>query len=333
VATNINNALDEFVRHCVNLDPEETKSARASRDWLLAQIRGFPTADDSFPRAYQEVDILLGSFHRRTKVRPLDDVDLITGLHAEGATYTTYPDHIRLNVPEGSPRLLALCHDGSNVLNSKRVLNRFVSALSGVPQYRRADIGRDGEAAVVELVSYGWSFDVVPAFFTKPEADGRTYYLIPDGNGHWKKTDPRMDDQRLSAVLAQHGEIVLPTIRLLKYWNKRRTVPTVRSYVLESMILNHYEQAPVSTHKYIDLEFRNALATLALHIHYPVMDPKGIQGDMNTLSAAERLSLSTRAFADVALVDQALVAERLQDHRSAMARWREIVGDAFPPYG
>jgi hypothetical protein len=283
VPTNINTAIAEFVRHRVDLDPEETKSARASRDWLLGQIRGFPTADVSFPRPYQEVDILLGSFHRRTKVRPLDDVDLITGLHAEGATYWTYADHIRLLVPDSSTRLLALCYDDSNTLNSRKVLNRFVSALSAVPQYRRAEIGRDGEAAVVELVSY--------------------------------------------------GQIVLPTIRLLKYWNKRRTVPTVRSYVLESMILSHYEQAVVSPHKYIDLEFRNALATLANHIHYPVMDPKGIQGDMNTLSAAERFALSSRAPADVALVNQALAAEQLQDHRSAMARWRQVVGDEFPPYG
>ena len=275
---------------------------------------------------------MLGSFHRRTKIRPLDDVDLIFGLSAEGSTYGTFGSQIVLYAHPESRRLQSLCHDGTQQVNSRKVLNRFVTALSNVPQYKRADIGRDGEAAVVSL-SYDWSFDVVPAFFTKPEADGRTYYLIPDGQGHWKKTDPRIDDQRIIAQNQRHQGIVLPTIRLLKYWNKRRTVPTVRSYAFESMILSHYEATAPAQVAWVDVECCKVLNTIATSIYLAIPDPKGIQGDLNTLSITERQELSTRANVDVNLINEAIGAENSGDHRTAMARWRQVIGPDFPAYG
>src|SRR5689334_15483544 len=121
VATNVNVALAEFMRDFVNLDPDQTKLARASRDWLLTQVRQFAVSDATFPKPYEEVDMPLGSFHRRTKLRPLDDIDLIVGLSAESSTYATVDDRIELQVHPDSSRLLALCHDGTTKLNSKRV--------------------------------------------------------------------------------------------------------------------------------------------------------------------------------------------------------------------
>jgi hypothetical protein len=334
MATNINAALAEFMLNFVNLDRDETNVARASLAWLLTQLSNFPIADNTFPTPYHERDILLGSFHRRTKTRPLDDIDLISVLSAEGSNYTLGGPPISLHVAAGSSRLLSLCHDDTILLNSKRVLNKFVTALKGVGQYRRADIGRNGEAAVIDLTTYPWSFDVVPAFFTKPESDGRTYYLIPDGEGHWKKTDPRIDEQRIAAVKQKHGATVLPCIRLLKYWNKRRTVPTVKSYTLESMILSHYENQTEKASELIDVEFARVLNTLTSAIHFAVPDPKNIQGDLNTLTHQERIDLSAKARSDVGLIVQALDAERLHgDHRTAIARWREVIGDNFPSYG
>jgi hypothetical protein len=263
MAPNVNSALSEFMRDFVNLDRQQTADARNSRDWLLEKIANFAADDSAFPKPYHAKDIFFGSFHRRTKKRPLDDIDLISALTAEGSTYTTYSDHIRLNVHADSQRLLGLCHDDGASLNSKRVLNKFVDSLKGVAQYRRAEIGRDGEAAVISPVSYEWSFDVVPAFFTTPEADGRTFYLIPDGKGHWKKTDPRFDQQRIETATQTHGDMVLRCIRLMKYWNNRRTVPTVGSYALESMILTHYLQQAERATEWIVIELMKVLNTVA----------------------------------------------------------------------
>jgi hypothetical protein len=61
--------------------------ARASRDWLFGQIREVALRHADFPRVYPEVDIHYGSFARRTKIRDLDDIDLIVGISALGSTY------------------------------------------------------------------------------------------------------------------------------------------------------------------------------------------------------------------------------------------------------
>ena len=125
----------------------------------------------------------------------------------------------------------------------------------------------------------------------------------------------------------------MPCIRLFKYWNKRRTVPTVRSYAFESIILSGYEALGSAATTYVDLECRNVLNTLASSIYLPIPDPKGIQGDLNTLSLIERLELSTRANVDVNLIDEAFRAEQDGDHRTAIARWRQVMGPDFPAYG
>ena len=60
-------ALDKFLAEIVNLDPDNTKKARASRDWLVKQIHAFPEGDDEFPNIYEEKNIFFGSFSRKTK--------------------------------------------------------------------------------------------------------------------------------------------------------------------------------------------------------------------------------------------------------------------------
>ena len=333
MATNVNEAFTLFMANHVNLDPAETVTARGSRDWLATQLRAFHTDFADFPRPYEEKDIFYGSFHRRTKIRPLDDIDLIACLHAQGCTYLSYGTEIRLTVPQEAERLRPLCHDESQELNSRKVINQFVRRLSKIPQYRRADIGRNGEAAVLSLESYTWSFDIVPAFFTKPESDGRTYYLIPDANGHWKKTDPRIDQDRITQTNQAHDGNLLPVIRLMKYWNRRTTKPVIDSYVFETIVVNHFRASTSKATVYIDLHVEAPLREISSAILQLISDPKGIQGDLNQTSLGDRFAISTRATHDAARAVEARNAENRDDHKGAIRLWSEIFGPDFPAYG
>src|SRR5690606_21089327 len=109
--TNVNVAFAGFRRDVVDLDQGETVKARGSRDWLVDQIAAFPEADKAFPLPYEEMHTYYGSFHRRTKIRPLDDVDLISCLHAHGASYLDHQSDTRITVPETATRLLQYCFD------------------------------------------------------------------------------------------------------------------------------------------------------------------------------------------------------------------------------
>ena len=126
MASTVNSAFDEFMKNTVNLDSAETKKARGSRDWLLEQIHDFPEAEGNFPDLYSDYDIYFGSFARRTKIRPLDDIDIMVCLSGKGSTYCVYSDKIELTVPDSAAKLKALCNENTHTLNSRKVINKVI---------------------------------------------------------------------------------------------------------------------------------------------------------------------------------------------------------------
>lgn len=332
MTTTVSAAFNNFLEEKINLLSATTSRARTSRDWLLGKIDAFPD-DGVFPDLYSGASIGFGSFARKTKKQPLDDIDYMIGLSAELGVYgTSYDGSIYIEVHESASRLLALTHEDGRKLNSRRVINKFVSKIGDIPQYGAAKIKRNGEAACVKPNSYEWNFDIVPSFITKEDADGKTFYLIPDGNGHWKKTDPRMDRDRVSRVNQNRDGKILNIIRLMKYWNRRPTMPSVPSYLFENMILDYYESH--SATDYINFDVRNLFSHIHSAIFNSVYDPKGIEGDLNTLSWDDKSKIMTRALADYEKAQTAIAYETIdKDQRKAIAKWGEIFGPDFPSYG
>ncbi|MDK2810995.1 MAG: hypothetical protein PWR27_1704 [Petroclostridium sp.] len=332
MATTVIQAFNEFLKDIVNLDSDISKTARSSRDWLLGQISKFNEKDNTFPKLYSDINIHFGSFARKTKIRELDDIDLMIGLTGQGSTYTEYTDKIEINVADDAKDLLNLCHDYTNKLNSKKVINKFVSACSNVPQYSNADIKRNQEAATLQLSPYTWNFDIVPCFMTTTNIYGVSYYLIPDGNGHWKKTDPRIDKERISRINQTHDGNVLQVIRVMKYWNRRPTMPTMSSYLLETMILNYYEAKTTTASQYVDIELPDVIAYIHNNIMYDVNDPKNIQGNINKLTYDEKTKIKNKAYSDYYKAMEARQLEQDKDMKGSINKWREIFGDSFPKY-
>lgn len=332
MASTVIQAFNEFMKDTVNLDSEVTKRANSSRDWLISQIANFKSKDSDFPTSYEDINIVFGSFARKTKIRELDDIDMMIGLSGQGSTYMTYSDRIEITVSSEAADLSKLCHANSTSLNSKRVINKFVSACSNVPQYSSAEIKRNQEAAVLNLSSYPWSFDIVPCFITSEDNHGKSYYLIPDGNGYWKKTDPRIDKERTTRTNQNHDGNILPIIRILKYWNRRSTMPTMSSYLLETMILNYYEGQSTKAGQFVDIEFPNVVAYIYNNIMGTVDDPKGIQGNINSLTYDERIKINNKTAIDYHVAKAAREFEQNKDMKSSIAKWGEVFGSEFPKY-
>jgi len=332
MASSVNAAFSEFVSNVVDLAKSDVARARTSRDWLSSELGRLHERHRDFPLPYSERHIDYGSFARGTKTRPLDDIDHIHCLSATGATYVESGATVGVLVPAGSP-LRPFCHDDSDFLNSRRLINKFVAHLAEIPQYHAAQLGRRGEAAVLDLSSYPWAFDIVPGFFTSPEDDGRSYYLIPDGSGFWKKTDPRIDRERARRVNAAHKGHALRLIRVLKLWNGRSTAPAMPAYLLECILLAGLESGAVSASEFVDISIPRALDAIGSAIMNPVPDPKRIQGDINTLSTADRIKVSVRAELDAKAAQEARAFEDAGDHRQAIRRWGDVFGDQFPSWG
>ncbi|WP_379132851.1 nucleotidyltransferase [Paenibacillus sp. sgz500958] len=321
-------AFNDFQKNIVNLDSGKTKTARLSRDWLLGQISQFPSRDHNFPKLYEEKNVFFGSFSKRTKIRELDDIDLMVALSAEEGYYADHGNYIAIHVKE--EKLGLLCNNDTDILNSKKVINKIISQLNQVSQYDSADMKRNQEAATLKLKSYTWNFDIVPCFFTKKDAYDKDYYLIPDGNGNWKKTDPRIDSKRTSEVNQYHDGNVLNVIRIIKYWNKRPVMPSMSSYLLENMILNYYIQNQYNkASQYVDLEIIKIFQYLSSQMFNSVSDPKGIQGELNNLSFDDKIKISTRAKLDYQKAVEARDYEEKGDHVNSIKKWKEVLGQSF----
>lgn len=324
----VNSAFTHFMKHEINLDPDKVKTARSSRNFLQNQIKGF----DEFLPLYSEKDISFGSFARRTKIRELDDIDMIFVLKARDCRWSEDLDGtVYMHTPEDSKEYKNYRHSDSLKLNSRKILGKFLSSLKGIHHYRQAAIHRNLHAATLKLTSYDWNFDIVPAFFTAEDSLGRSYYIIPNGTGDWMKTDPRIDQKRVSQINSDNNGNLLNLIRLVKYWQRRRTMPLMPSYLLENLVLKYADENALN--EFIDLRFKDFLLFLANNIHHSVYDPKGIQGDLNTLSYEDKVKINNKAATDYATASEAFSLEVTDNnHEAAIREWKKIFGAYFPNY-
>lgn len=332
MAKTVNDAFAEFMRDVVNLDPDVVAEARKSRDNLLENIKEFSSSEGFF-NLCSAYNFHMGSFARKTKCRELDDIDLLIGISADGAIY--YSDDPWDNVRIFSNKSITAqsnCTRDNGTLNSTQVSNLFKKKLENVREYSRSEIRRNGEAVVLNLISKDWSFDIVPCFYTTPECDGRSYYLIPNGDGNWKKTAPDVDQAHVLSTNQKKEGRVLPLVRLCKRWNKSKNAKTIPSYMLETMVID-FADSSQSINQYIDLNFREALKYIADHIMGPVYDMKKIQGNINTLSYEDKRTLHSKANSDYEAARKAWMYEQAGDHKQAILKWGEILGKDFPEYG
>jgi len=328
MAKTVNGAFNTFNQDFVNLDPERTKKARNSRDWLYGQLNNLPDNDTDFPLKYEERHIRFGSFARNTKIRELDDIDIIYCLHANNATYSQDnfdKKKYYLHTPNAGSRLKNLSDE--NILNSRKVVNQFVSSLEDIEHYKQADIHRRQEAATLQLSSYEWNFDIVPAFYTTAG-----FYLIPDGEGNWKATNPPIDQNKVSRINKKHDGNILQIVRTLKYWNRRAQMPTIGSYLFENLVLNYFDtQDKISD--YIDVNLIKFWNSLKSEIYKTVIDPKGIQDDLNDLSYEDKVKVANKS-SDT--YDKGYEAYKFEteekNQEKSINKWGEIFGDDFPNY-
>ena len=340
MAKTVNSAFLEFLQDYVNLAPEKNKQAKESKD---AMIRRINNLTDFLP-LYKSNHMQFGSFARKTKIRPIDDIDLLICL--SGGDFQVVPgsswDDYNLKLINNDSIFKPYCDTSNSLyssyyynsvlyLNSNKIKNAFKTTLSNLYDCRKAELHSKGQAVTLQFSSYEWNFDIVPSFFVSNASQANDYYLIPNGNGGWEKTNPKIDREHVSDVNKNCEGDVLELIRLVKYWNKRPTMASVPSYTLEAMVLNYCESNGCS--KGVDLAFLYVLEYISKNIYCAVQDPKHIQGNINNLTYDQKRSISQRAISDYNNACLARQYERNDDIKSAIIYWRKIFGYEFPTYG
>lgn len=326
-------SFDWFRKNVVDLDAEVTKTARKSRDYLYQQIEKIENEDSSFPRLYGSY-LSFGSFARSSKICPLDDIDVLIPLNGRStqdnsSKSDSYTRWLKITSTD-SP--LYPFRDDYGYVNSTKVLNKFKSALSKVPNYRKAEIHKTMQAVTLNLSSYPWIFDVVPALPVSSGEGKTVYYLIPNGSGDWIQTDPRIDSRNVTRVNLAHDGEFLPTLRLLKYWNRRTHKPVLGSYYFETLAIKVFEYA-----KKID-DYPNAIKYFFDNCQGYVLsscpDPKGLGPALDASVHWETKQKVVNVMKEAAeMAGFALMYKDQSKDKDAIYWWGRIFGSEFPAYG
>lgn len=193
-------AFDEFRKNTVDINPEVTTIARSSRDYLFNQIKFQAKTNLDFPKLLSgEPFMTFGSFARRTRIQPLDDIDFLVILDGSNTTVkgdfcNPYTYNLKFIKPSiyfmsSIPSLtLEQFADRNGDINSTRVLNKIKLYLSNLSIYAKSDIKKTMQAVTLDLKSRDWVYDIVPAVKVNDYYNARDYFLIPDGFGDWIAT-------------------------------------------------------------------------------------------------------------------------------------------------
>lgn len=323
--------FSHFRQQTVDLDSEQVKVARKSRDYLQEQIMITANNHNDFPPVTGSYKPF-GSFARNTKVRPLDDIDMLVMLNGRDTTCICNGSYVCDLRVDATTSPLYRFTGNNNYVNSTLVLNSLKRGLSNVANYKKAEIKRNGVAVVLNLKSYDWVFDIVPCL--PVGSNGNTdYYIIPNGAGQWMKTDPRIDQDNItSANQTQNGNLI-PLIRLIKYWNTySRVAPRIGSYYLETMLINGLGNQWVTLSNNTRSNVPLAFQTLASRITQSCPDPKGLGSDLDAgMDWDTRTKIQQKANERVTYAQHALDYEQKGNHKEAMKWWGYIFPN-FPEY-
>ncbi len=291
---------DAFAKFLKRLELKPNEQSDVSN--RHTKIRGIVKAGIGVER-----DILSGSYKRRTKTKPLKDVDIFFILRPSESEWQQRPPGELLTEIRG---LLTPSYGESHVSLGRRSV--------------KVDFGvKLGAEETDEKVM---SIDVVPGF----ASDG--HYVIPDQHlGDWVSTDPEIHEQLAKDANTAYQERWKPLVRMIKKWNDHHDRPVKPSFLLEVMALKILNR---SFGGHYSLELQTFFATAAERISETWEDPAKLGPPVSDRIASEPGQLNTASAALAAAAENVSRARRLAQqgkNGEALRVWRdEIFGPLFP---
>jgi hypothetical protein len=215
---------------------------------------------------------------------------------------------------------------GRDIMRSSTVLDNVRTELRY--RYKNTEIGRDGQAVVVDFEDGERPIDVVPGVFVGLK-NGVATYLIPDGSGDWIQTSPDAHNKLISIADARSGGKLKYIAKLLKYWRGCR-IPEIplRSFHIELLLAYSGTCLGAKTHGQCLFELLKLLSERQCRA---LQDPCGISG---LIPAATTEAKRQRAAATVAdslgHAARALTAEATGRTPDALSQWDLVFNGLFP---
>jgi predicted nucleotidyltransferase len=274
----------------LELTDEETRKAATIQN----QIREVLEARQDISRAE-----LSGSYDRKTKIRPLHDIDILVVFDP------------------------SVAYDGRGTMIKPR---QFLSEIGKSVPALRKKIPRVGNSRFqdrsLNIAVDGIGFDLVPAF----ELQQGGYFISNRKQQEWIPTNPLKFAERLTALNQSDyfGERLVPFIKMVKSWAKQ-SAPELKSYLIEVLILKCMHGIESYSDACGTFFFRVSKEILG-----SVFDPMTGR-EVNELMPLQRMGLMRKLRRNLSLTLDAQVAEKLGRPSQVSAQFfSQIFGPKFP---
>lgn len=288
-------AFDKF-RQRLELGPKERKDAAKRQTEVRECIRA------EFDLT---TDFLSGSYRRRTKTKPLKDVDVMFVLGPNDKWRRDKPPIETLQAFETCLKK-TYKEDGQVEIGRRAVTVEFEK------NYYPED--HDGKVL---------SIDAVSAF----ECSGGDYEIPDKLTRTWIKTNPETHKTQATAKNKELDDRWVPLVKMAKAWNRFNGKPIKPSFLIEVMARQLVE-APVSS--YPD-EIRNLFAALEANIGEAWPDPAGLGPPISDQMTSERIAEAKRKLQEAQR--EATLARRAEAtgrQGESLRIWCKVLGDYFP---
>jgi hypothetical protein len=148
-------------------------------------------------------------------------------------------------------------------------------------------------SAYIKFAS-GLNIDISPVLWAVFSNSIDRYYMpVGNGSNFWKATNPKEDQRRVSEINQQKGGLLLPSIRMLKWWNTNMNAGRLKGIHLEVMAEQAVTGRAVSgIAEALHLQF----ASIASQLDPACSDPTGLGDALDkNLSWQDRQASKTAA--------------------------------------
>lgn len=280
----IHGKLSSLLTEKINLTQTEISQGSTSHNNVRKILKNKQDRDTSFPRLL-EGDFLSGSYDRGTKIRPLDDIDVLMVIDGGGLRLTN-GGIVQNNVyvrGSNNPNPIINHHLGVNGnVSSKKILDLFSTALK--ESFPNTKISKDGQAINVNFNASNLGLDIVPCFHIVPtdKQQPERYYIPAGGDSHlWMATNPKIDAEISDSLHNIHDKNLKPIVKIIKYWNQNMNDNLLKSYHLEVLVWKVFQKYTGDLSNYargVQYFFHNAGELLKFYCP----DPTGIGDNIDT---------------------------------------------------
>lgn len=336
----IDRAFEDLLDREINITAGIRAKASDSQNHLRDFLRQENSRDPSFPKVLSktDADFLGGSFSRHTKNWPLDDIDIYLPLEGANLFYLQNGQRLPYVVQSDGPLiwnpLLGNRWTSGAYVSSWKLISEFALVLRRHYPHE-TEVRGNGECVSVRMThgessrEDGLGYDVVPCFSLKPDASNEfEFYLIPDGNGGWIRTNPKLDRDLCEILHEFHGKIYRKVVKLVKYWNATRLGASFSSYYIEHAISSEFWTRKRGSQRVTTISEGLSVAFAALEQAFLAGNQTGwISGapaiERPVLTRLQSLTLSSaRAVSGLAFLN-----ETSGKRTEAFSGWLSVFGD------